>query len=84
MCHKKVLFDTHLLLNSRLNPNTSAPKVVPGRYDPVYEEGSQDYPLPYILARMLPKPQHGGIPQIAGRWPLTSSRTESVHKQQGY
>ena len=31
-------------LNSRVNPNTSAPKMVPGRYDPVYEEGSQDYP----------------------------------------
>ena len=36
------------ILNSRVNPNTSAPKMVPGRYDPVYEEGSQDYPLPYV------------------------------------
>ena len=35
-------------LNSRVNPNTSAPKMVPGRYDPVYEEGGQDYPLPYV------------------------------------
>jgi hypothetical protein len=22
--------------------------MVPGRYDPVYEEGGQDYPLPYV------------------------------------
>ena len=54
-------------LNSRINPTTSTPKMAPGRYDPVYEEGSQDYSLPYILAWMLPKPQHGGIPQVAGR-----------------
>jgi hypothetical protein len=43
-------------LNSSVSPNTSAPKMVPGRYDSVYEEGSQDYSLPYILAWMLPKP----------------------------
>jgi hypothetical protein len=65
--NKTRVFGTEFSLNSRVNPNTSAPKMAPGRYDPVYEEGSQDYPLPYILARMLPKPQHGGIPQVAGR-----------------
>ena len=64
---KTRVFETALFLNSRLNPNTSASKMAPGRYDPVYEEGSQDYPLPYIPAGMLPKPQHGGIPQVAGR-----------------
>ncbi len=45
---KTRVFETAQALNSRVNPNTSAPKMVPGRYDPVYEEGGQDYPLPYV------------------------------------
>src|SRR5919197_4503235 len=66
MFHNLMVFGTLSPLNSRAYPTTSTPKMVLGRYDPVHEEGSQDYPLPYILARMLPKPQHGGIPQVAG------------------
>jgi hypothetical protein len=54
--NKTRVFGTEVRLNSRLNPNTSASKMAPGRYDPVYEEGSQDYPLPYILARSCLNP----------------------------
>jgi len=44
---KPEVFETAQTLNSRVNPTTSTPKMAPGRYDPVYEEGGQDYPLPY-------------------------------------
>src|SRR5437763_11189614 len=43
-----MVFEKIYYLNSRVNPNTSAPKMVPGSYDPVYEEGGQDYPLPHF------------------------------------
>jgi hypothetical protein len=36
---KTRVFETVHILNSRVNPNTCAPKMVPGRYDPVYEGG---------------------------------------------
>jgi hypothetical protein len=36
---KTDVLETAQALNSRVNPNTSAPKMVPGRYDPVYQEG---------------------------------------------
>jgi hypothetical protein len=45
---KMRVFETAQILNSRGNPNTSAFKMAPGRYDPVYEEGGQDYPLPHF------------------------------------
>jgi hypothetical protein len=37
--NKTRVFGTVQALNSRVNSNTSAPKMVPGRYNPVYEEG---------------------------------------------
>jgi hypothetical protein len=36
---KTRVFGTTQFLNSRVYPTTSAPEIVPGRYDPVYEEG---------------------------------------------